>query len=64
MKDAWKITKNLKNTVNVSQNSTIEENAKTDVTNREEVEVFTFSPQKYVTTFSDVNCRSTITRDQ
>jgi hypothetical protein len=63
MKDAWKITENLKNTVKGSKNSTNEANTRIDITNREEAEVFILFPQKYVTTFSDVNCRSTITRD-
>jgi 5-methylcytosine-specific restriction endonuclease McrBC regulatory subunit McrC len=47
MKDAWKITKNLKNKVKVSQNSTNKANARTDVTNREGLDVLIFS-QKYI----------------
>jgi len=51
MKDAWKITKNLKNKVKVSQNSTNKANARTDVTNREGLDVLIFSQKIYITTF-------------
>jgi len=55
MEDVWKITKNLKNKVKVSQISTNKANAGTEVTNREGVDVLIFSPKIYITTFSDVN---------